>query len=185
METRNLTRQNAPQREEPLSIKDIWSLCINHWQWFAIAVAACLLVATFYILKTTPVYSRGASVLIKEDSKGRSVSADITAAFSDLGFFGGSCIFCNFVGKTNYIMDVIRQKFPQFDEAGQALIGKAYKIAEAALSGKTRENGRPFLDHPMKTALIATDEIGLPAECAAAVFLHEAMRMDEGAFGRV
>ena len=74
-------------------------------------------------------------------------------------------------------MDVIRQKFPQFDEAGQALIGKAYKIAEAALSGKTRENGRPFLDHPMKTALIATDEIGLPAECAAAVFLHEAMRM--------
>ena len=26
-------------------------------------------------------------------------------------------------------------------------------------------------------ALIATDEIGLPAECAAAVFLHEAMRM--------
>ena len=63
-------------------------------------------------------------------------------------------------------MDVIRQKFPQFDEAGQALIGKAYKIAEAALSGKTRENGRPFLDHPMKTALIATDEIGLPAESA-------------------
>jgi GTP pyrophosphokinase len=74
-------------------------------------------------------------------------------------------------------MDVIRQKFPQFDEAGQALIEKAYKIAEAALSGMTRENGRPFLDHPMKTALIATDEIGLPAECAAAVFLHEAMRM--------
>ena len=80
-------------------------------------------------------------------------------------------------------MDVIRQKFPQFDEAGQALIGKAYKIAEAALEGIKRENGRPFLDHPMKAALIATDEIGLPAECAAAVFLHEAMRMGHALTG--
>ena len=78
-------------------------------------------------------------------------------------------------------MDEIRQKFPQFDAAGQALIRKAYKIAQAALAGITRENGRPFLDHPMKTALIATDEIGLPAECATAVFLHEALRMGPSA----
>ncbi|MBR4756837.1 MAG: bifunctional (p)ppGpp synthetase/guanosine-3',5'-bis(diphosphate) 3'-pyrophosphohydrolase, partial [Bacteroidales bacterium] len=74
-------------------------------------------------------------------------------------------------------MDPIRQKFPQFDEAGQALIRKAYKLAEASLAGLQRDNGRPFIDHPMNVALIATDEIGLPAECAAAVFLHEAIRM--------
>ena len=74
-------------------------------------------------------------------------------------------------------MDVIRQRFPQFDEAGQALIRRAYEIAEACLAGLARENGRPFIDHPMNVALIATDEIGLPAECAAAVFLHEAVRM--------
>ena len=75
-----------PAREEPLSIKDIWNMCISHWYWFAIAVAACLFIAAFYILKTTPVYTRSASVLIKEDTKGRSVSSDITSAFSDLGF---------------------------------------------------------------------------------------------------
>ncbi|MBR4756406.1 MAG: AAA family ATPase, partial [Bacteroidales bacterium] len=86
METRSNISQTAPNREEPLSIKDIWNLCLSHWYWFAMAVAICLLAATFYILKTTPVYSRGASVLIKEDSKGRSVSADISSAFSDLGF---------------------------------------------------------------------------------------------------
>lgn len=74
-------------------------------------------------------------------------------------------------------MESIRQKFPQFDEAGQALIEKAYRIAEASLAGVQRWNGKPFIDHPMRVALIATDEIGLPAECAAAVFLHEAMRM--------
>ncbi len=67
--------------------------------------------------------------------------------------------------------------FPQFDAAGQELIGRAYDVASAALDGMTRENSRPFLDHPENVALIATDEIGLPAECAAAVFLHEAIRM--------
>ena len=74
-------------------------------------------------------------------------------------------------------MDTVRQKFPQFDEAGQALVRRAYEIAEASLAEKTRDNGRPFIDHPMNVALIAADEIGLPAECVAAVFLHEAMRM--------
>ena len=73
--------------------------------------------------------------------------------------------------------DRIRQIFPQFDGAGQALVEKAYNVAAEALAGKTRENGKPFLEHPENVALIATDEIGLPAECAAAVFLHEAMRM--------
>ena len=73
--------------------------------------------------------------------------------------------------------DRIRQISPQFDGAGQALVEKAYNVAAEALAGKTRENGKPFLEHPENVALIATDEIGLPAECAAAVFLHEAMRM--------
>ncbi|MBQ1750646.1 MAG: hypothetical protein IIZ90_01345, partial [Bacteroidales bacterium] len=74
-------------------------------------------------------------------------------------------------------MDTIRQKFPQFDKAGLALIEKAYRIAETSLADLKRWNGKPFIDHPMMVALIATDEIGLPAACAAAVFLHEAMRM--------
>ena len=73
--------------------------------------------------------------------------------------------------------DRIQRLFPQFDGAGQTLVRKAYDVALAALEGKTRENGHPFMEHPENVALIATDEIGLPAECAAAVFLHEAIRM--------
>ena len=78
-------------------------------------------------------------------------------------------------------MDPIRQRFPQFDAEGQALVRKAYEVADAALEGVKRENGKPFIDHPMNVALIAADEIGLPAECVAAVFLHEAMRMGTSA----
>lgn len=73
-------------------------------------------------------------------------------------------------------MDTIHQRFPQYDEAGQALIDKAYAIASAALADETRDNGHPFIEHPVNVALIAADEIGLPADCVAAVFLHEATR---------
>jgi len=83
----NYSNPNAPvQEQETLTFKDIWNLCLSHWKWFAISLGVCLFVAAFYILKTTPVYTRAASVLIKEDRKGGSVSGDISAAFSDLGF---------------------------------------------------------------------------------------------------
>ncbi len=73
-------------------------------------------------------------------------------------------------------MDTIHQRFPQYDEAGQALVDKAYAIAAEALADQTRGNGAPFIEHPLNVALIAADEIGLPADCVAAVFLHEATR---------
>ena len=73
-------------------------------------------------------------------------------------------------------MDTIHQRFHQYDEGGQALIDKAYAIASAALADETRGNGHPFIEHPVNVALIAADEIGLPADCVAAVFLHEATR---------
>ena len=90
--------------------------------------------------------------------------------------------FCKFekIGacgrETDFAMDTIHQRFPQYDEAGQALIDKAYAIAAAALADETRGNGHPFIEHPINVALIAADEIGLPADCVAAVFLHEATR---------
>ena len=67
---------------------------------------------------------------------------------------------------------------------------KAYNIAAEALKEQTRSNGHPFIEHPMAVAQIACDEIGLSAECAAAVFLHEATRfypeteIPKGAFGQ-
>ncbi len=73
-------------------------------------------------------------------------------------------------------MDTIHQRFPQYDEAGQALVDKAYAIAAEALADQTRGNGAPFIEHPLNVALIAADEIGLPSDCVAAVFLHEATR---------
>ena len=76
----------------------------------------------------------------------------------------------------NFLMDLTDELFPNYDENGRSLIRKAYGIAEKALAGQTRGNGKPFIGHPVNVARIAADEIGLPAECIAAVFLHEAQR---------
>lgn len=41
----------------------------------------------------------------------------------------------------------------------------------------TRGNGHPFIEHPIAVADIVSREIGLPDECVAAVYLHEASRV--------
>lgn len=66
--------------------------------------------------------------------------------------------------------------YEKYDQHGKELIEKALNIAQKALEGKTRGNGHPFIEHPIGVARIVANEIGLPAECVTAVFLHEALR---------
>ena len=85
---------------------------------------------------------------------------------------------------------MINGLFPRYDDDGKALIKAAYDIAAEALKEHKRSNGNPFLEHPVAVAKIACDEIGLSAECIAAVFLHEATRffpetdIPKGVFGQ-
>ena len=72
--------------------------------------------------------------------------------------------------------EYIDSLFPRYDQAGKEMILKAYSIASEALKDHRRSNGQPFMEHPVAVAQIACDEIGLSAECIAAVFLHEATR---------
>ena len=66
--------------------------------------------------------------------------------------------------------------FLNYSAEGRDLIRKAYDLAERSLAGKVRSDGKPFFGHPLAVAKIVSDEIGLPPECVAAVFLHEAVR---------
>ena len=76
-------------------------------------------------------------------------------------------------------MEITDTLFPNFSDSGKELVRNAYTIAFHSLEGQTRGNGKPFIEHPVNVAKIAADEIGLPAECIAAVFIHEAMRFQE------
>lgn len=88
-----LHNNNSPilhQEEDFISISELWDMVVSRWYLVAISTILCLGVATLYILKTPPVYKRTASVLIKDDGKGKSLTSDINSAFSELGLFQSS-----------------------------------------------------------------------------------------------
>lgn len=77
----------AAKADDFVRIQDLYYLCLARWKWFVLSLVVCLGIAAIYLLKTPPVYTRTASLLIKEESKGQSLSGDVGASFSDLGLF--------------------------------------------------------------------------------------------------
>lgn len=77
----------AAKADDFIRIQDLYYLCLAKWRWFVLSLVVCLGIATIYLLMTPPVYTRTASLLIKEESKGQSLSGDVGASFSDLGLF--------------------------------------------------------------------------------------------------
>ena len=68
------------------------------------------------------------------------------------------------------------KEFEIYTEQERERIKYAYKLAEEVLKEKKRENGHPFIEHPVGVAAIVAKEIGLTADCIEAIFLHEALR---------
>lgn len=89
MSTPSQSPNNRPalKTDDFIRIQDLYYLCLAKWYWFIISLVVCLGIAGIYLLKTPPVYTRTASILIKEDSKGQSLSSDISSAFTDMGLF--------------------------------------------------------------------------------------------------
>lgn len=85
-----MATQNNPTRpkqaDDFIRIQDLFYLCLGKWYWFVISLAVTIGVAIIYLLTTPPVYTRLASLLIKEDSKGNSIS-DAAGVLSDIDLF--------------------------------------------------------------------------------------------------
>lgn len=80
-----IQKNNAAQANTDfLRIKDLLYICLAKWHWFVISLTVCLGVATVYLLRTPAVYTRTASILIKDDANGNSAGANMTN-FGDLG----------------------------------------------------------------------------------------------------
>ena len=75
------------KQESEINISDIFHLILANWYWFVLSVLVCGGVACFYLKSSSKIYSRKASVLIRDDSKGGGMSE--SAAFSDLSLLGG------------------------------------------------------------------------------------------------
>lgn len=74
------------QADDFIRIQDLFYLCVNKWYWFVISLAVTIGIAIIYLLTTPPIYTRSASLLIKEDSKGNSLG-DAAGLMGDFDLF--------------------------------------------------------------------------------------------------
>lgn len=74
------------EEESSLDIKEIIYLCLSNWYWIIISVIICLGLGVLYILRTPPVYTRSAQIVIKEDAK-NSKSMSQFDEFASMGLF--------------------------------------------------------------------------------------------------
>lgn len=70
-----------------IRLQDLWGMFLPRWYWFVISLGIALSVAVLYLLVTPPVYTRTASILVKDDSKSGSPAGGGMSDFSDLGIF--------------------------------------------------------------------------------------------------
>lgn len=82
----NKTGGNKPA-DDFIRLQDLWGMFVPKWYWFAISLGVAFTVATLYLLVTPPVYTRTASILVKDDSKGGSSTGSGMGDFSDFGIF--------------------------------------------------------------------------------------------------
>ena len=73
--------------EKTSNLKDFLTPYLIKWKWFVISVLLCLVLAFFYIKRSTPVYNIKTTVLIK-DAKSGSSSIE-SGLLQSLGGFGG------------------------------------------------------------------------------------------------
>lgn len=69
-----------------INFRNLFYLCVSKWYWFVISLAIVIGLAVIYLLTTPPIYTRSASLLIKEDGKGNSIS-DAAGVLGDIDIF--------------------------------------------------------------------------------------------------
>ena len=84
--------------ESFLSIADLWHLCIARWRWFVVSIAICLLFAVRHLMTAPYLYSRSATIMLREDVTGNNATDRNSKDFNDIGF----------VKQKNKVTDVVR-----------------------------------------------------------------------------
>ncbi len=73
--------QNAAGEVQGFNIRDFLFKCLSKWYWFVISVVLCIGVAAYYLYKAPKIYTRSATVLIKESAV-RRTSNDLESMLS-------------------------------------------------------------------------------------------------------
>ena len=73
--------QNAAGEVQGFNIRDFLFKCLSKWYWFVISVVLCIGAAAYYLYKAPKIYTRSATVLIKESAV-RRTSNDLESMLS-------------------------------------------------------------------------------------------------------
>lgn len=81
--TQTVAQKKIQPTASGISLKSIIALLISKWYWFVISLVITMSLGVIQIMRTTPLYTRSASLLIKDDSKGGNASTSVD--MSELG----------------------------------------------------------------------------------------------------
>jgi len=73
------------ERRNEITLGDILQIIRANWYWFLLSVILCVGLGVFYIMRTPKVYTRTATVLIKDHTRGGGMSE--ASAFEELNMF--------------------------------------------------------------------------------------------------
>lgn len=80
-----MTEQETEQISmNQIKLMDVIYATLRRWPWILISLAVCIGLAVLYLMRTAPVYTRTASIVIKDESKGASASSELDA-FANMG----------------------------------------------------------------------------------------------------
>ncbi len=109
MHTNDTRKTERQEKANEIQLNDILRFAGQNWYWFLISALCCLVVAAIYIRTQPRVYTRTASVLIKDEAKGSVSESD---AFNDVNLLTMSGNISNeqYIFKSRrLILDVIKR----------------------------------------------------------------------------
>ena len=67
----------AQQTDSSISMLDLLFICLDKWKWFVLSLAICMTLMTFHILRTVPIYTQSAQILLKQEGRRSSESSQV------------------------------------------------------------------------------------------------------------
>jgi len=81
-----MTEKTNQTNDNFLTISDLLLACVTRWKWFVASIAICLLYAVRHIMTAPYLYSRSASIMMRDDAVGSNATDKNSKDFSDIGF---------------------------------------------------------------------------------------------------
>ena len=113
-------QEKSNLQDSDLNLMDFFKMGLANWYWFVLSVAVCIGVAVFYLKSTPNVYTRTASVLIKDDARGGQLASEATA-FEDLNML-------NVKSSVDNEMLIFKSKYLMVEVARRLHLDISYKV---------------------------------------------------------